>query len=89
VIRWDVEFAAEDVVGDRDLIIKVRSAVAPCTRLWTPWADPRPGHVVKPDPGVRLVDGPGFIEADTVAHCGESMAGEFCGSLTMTDVHTQ
>lgn len=35
------------------------------------------------------VDGPGFIEADTVAHCVESMAGEFCGSLTMTDVHTQ
>ena len=32
---------------------------------------------------------PGFIEADTVAHCGESMAGEFCWSLTATDVHTQ
>jgi hypothetical protein len=32
---------------------------------------------------------PGFIEADTVAHRGESMAGEFCWSLTATDVHTQ
>ena len=35
------------------------------------------------------VSGPGFIEADTVAHCGESMAGEFCWSITATDVHTQ
>jgi hypothetical protein len=35
------------------------------------------------------VSNPGFIEADTVAHCGESMAGEFCWSLTATDVHTQ
>jgi hypothetical protein len=35
------------------------------------------------------VSTPGFIEADTVAHCGESMAGEFCWSLTATDVHTQ
>ena len=32
---------------------------------------------------------PGYIEADTVAHCGLSMAGEFCWSLTLTDVHTQ
>jgi len=35
------------------------------------------------------VAGPGYIEADTVAHCGESMSGEFCWSLTATDVHTQ
>jgi hypothetical protein len=35
------------------------------------------------------VNGPGYIEADTVAHCGESMAGEFCWTVTATDVHTQ
>ncbi len=35
------------------------------------------------------VGGPGCIEADTVAHCGLSMAGEFCRSLTATDVFTQ
>ncbi|MGZ3771592.1 MAG: integrase [Bdellovibrio sp.] len=29
---------------------------------------------------------PGFIEADTVAHCGNSLAGEFANSLTMTDL---
>ena len=33
--------------------------------------------------------GPGWLEADTVAHCGESMSGDFVWSLTMTDVQTQ
>ena len=31
---------------------------------------------------------PGFIEADTVAHCGNSLAGQFVWSLTMTDICT-
>ena len=31
---------------------------------------------------------PGFIEADTVAHCGTSMAGEFVNTLTMTDIYS-
>lgn len=39
---------------------------------------------------IKLLDSsiiePGFIEADTVAHCGTSMAGEFMNSLTMTDI---
>lgn len=29
---------------------------------------------------------PGLIEADTVAHCGTSLAGEFINTLTMTDI---
>jgi hypothetical protein len=29
---------------------------------------------------------PGFIEADTVAHCGGSLSGQFAWSLTVTDV---
>jgi hypothetical protein len=29
---------------------------------------------------------PGFIEADTVAHCGSSLSGQFAWSLTVTDV---
>lgn len=32
------------------------------------------------------VDKPGFMQADTVAHCGESLAGDFVWSLTFTDV---
>jgi|GEM_PF-5387700 len=32
---------------------------------------------------------PGFVEADRVAHCGNSLAGLFAWSLTMTDICTQ
>jgi hypothetical protein len=32
---------------------------------------------------------PGFLEADTVAHCGNSLAGDFVWSLTMTDIFSQ
>jgi hypothetical protein len=39
---------------------------------------------------IKLLDSsiiePGYIEADTVAHCGTSMAGEFINTLTMTDI---
>jgi len=35
------------------------------------------------------VSEPGWIEADTVAHCGGSMEGSFVWSLTMTDILTQ
>ncbi|MCL2218698.1 MAG: hypothetical protein FWC23_02225 [Chitinispirillia bacterium] len=28
------------------------------------------------------------LQADTVAHCGSSLAGDFVWSLTMTDIHT-
>ena len=30
----------------------------------------------------------GFVEADTVAHCGESLRGDFVWSLTLTDILT-
>ena len=53
----------------------------------------RPGTLLRQQIPVRTehwdVAGPGWIEADTVAHCGESMSGDFVWSLTMTDVHTQ
>ncbi len=32
---------------------------------------------------------PGFMEADTVAHCGTSLEGNFVWSLTMTDILTK
>lgn len=31
---------------------------------------------------------PGFLEADTVAHCGTTLLGNFVWSLTMTDINT-
>jgi hypothetical protein len=53
----------------------------------------RPGTLLRTQIPIRTehweVNGPGWLESDTVAHCGESMAGDFCWTVTMTDVHTQ
>jgi hypothetical protein len=52
----------------------------------------RPGKLLRHH--IPLRDGPpetsrlGHIEADTVAHCGDSVAGDFVYSLTFTDVCT-
>ena len=42
-------------------------------------------HRIPIKPFDRNVALPGYLEADTVAHCGESMSGEFIWSLTGTD----
>jgi hypothetical protein len=34
----------------------------------------------------REIQTPGFLEADTVAHCGDSLGGSFVNSLTITDI---
>ena len=34
------------------------------------------------------VDHPGTIQADTVAHCGSSLSGDFAHTLTLVDVYT-
>jgi hypothetical protein len=31
---------------------------------------------------------PGFVETDTVAHCGTSLLGNFVWSITLTDIHS-
>lgn len=50
----------------------------------------RPGTLLKNQIPVKThnwdVTKPGFFEADTVAHCGNSMAGDFVHSLTFTDI---
>lgn len=50
----------------------------------------KPGTLLKKhipiQTGVWNVTQPGFMEADTVAHCGDSLAGDFVWSLTMTDI---
>jgi hypothetical protein len=52
----------------------------------------RPGTLLKNQIPVKTehwdVSLPGFFEADTVAHCGNSMAGDFVYSLTFTDILT-
>lgn len=52
----------------------------------------KPGTLLKKQipiqTGVWDATQPGFMEADTVAHCGNSLAGDFGWSLTMTDICT-
>lgn len=43
-------------------------------------------HVIPIRPHNYNINEPGFAEADTVAHCGGSMSGEFIWSLTLTDI---
>jgi hypothetical protein len=53
----------------------------------------RPGGLLKHQIPIRTdnddVDRPGFLEADTVAHCGSSLAGDFIWSITFTDIFCQ
>ena len=50
----------------------------------------KPGSLLKQHVPVRThnwdIAQPGFIEADTVAHCGGSLEGNFVWSLTFTDI---
>lgn len=53
----------------------------------------RPGYLLKKHIPVRTYadwkeDSPGFLEADLVAHGGESASGQFLQTLTMTDVYS-
>src|SRR3990167_836231 len=53
-------------------------------------AGTRPGSLLKNQIPIRTdnwdVTQSGYLEADTVAHCGNSLSGDFIWSLTMTDI---
>lgn len=71
--------------------------ISPSTidRLLKPYRGPRKG-LSSTQPGflnsipIKLlrseIKEPGYMEVDTVAHCGGSLAGEYISSLTMTDL---
>lgn len=52
----------------------------------------KPGTLLKNEIPLRVGDWneskPGFLEVDTVAHCGDSMAGMFANTLSATDIAT-
>ncbi len=52
----------------------------------------KPGTLLKQHIPIRTdnydITKPGFLEADTVAHCGKSLEGDFVWSLTMTDIYS-
>jgi hypothetical protein len=52
----------------------------------------KPGSLLRSEIPIRTgtwdLTQAGYLEADSVAHCGGSMAGNFIWSLTYTDIHT-
>lgn len=52
----------------------------------------KPGRLLRNQIPIRTdnwdISQPGFMEADTVAHCGNSLLGDFIWSLTLTDIHS-
>jgi len=52
----------------------------------------KPGSLLKTEIPIRTgtwdLSRPGYLEADSVAHCGASLAGDFIWSLTYTDIFT-
>lgn len=52
----------------------------------------KPGTLLRNQIPIRTsvwdITEPGFMEADTVAHCGNSLAGDFAWSLTLTDYYS-
>jgi hypothetical protein len=51
---------------------------------------PTPGTLIRSQVPIRTgpwnIDTPGYLEVDSVAHCGGSMAGDFLWSITYTDI---
>ena len=52
----------------------------------------KPGSLLKTHIPIRTdnwdITQPGYLEADTVAHCGTSLEGDFIWSVTYTDIHS-
>lgn len=52
----------------------------------------KPGTMLRTQIPIRTdnwdISRPGYMEADTVAHCGNRLAGDFAWSLVLTDIHT-
>jgi hypothetical protein len=52
----------------------------------------KPGSLLRTEIPIRTdnwdIERPGFLEADTVAHCGASLAGSFIWSTTFTDIYS-
>jgi len=52
----------------------------------------KPGYLLKNQIPIKTnqwtEDRPGFVEGDTVAHCGNSLMGNFVWSITVTDIYS-
>lgn len=94
---WIPYYIAPLSEADRQKLLTMSSATM--DRLLQPYrtaypkkglSGTKPGKILKQQIPIKCdhwdVSTPGFMEADTVAHCGNSLAGEFIWSLTLTDI---
>lgn len=82
--------------GPRRLMSQISAAtldrlLAPArAQHWRGRCGTKPGSLLRSEIPIRIgtwdLSQPGFLEADSVAHCGGSMAGDFIWSLTYTDI---
>jgi len=60
------------------------------TEHWRGRSGTKPGSLLRSEIPIRTgtwdLSQPGYLEADSVAHCGTSLAGSFIWSLTYTDI---
>lgn len=91
----EIEFSKDT----KELLLKISSAsIDRClrpVRIKSPHglSTTKPGTLLKQSIAVRTFtewseEKPGFMEIDLVAHCGESVSGQFLNTLTCTDVCT-
>lgn len=94
--RWQAIKISKDTKG---LLLKISSAsIDRCLRpirIKSPHglSTTKPGNLLKKSIAVRTftewdAEQPGFMEIDLVAHCGDSVAGQFLCTLTCTDICT-
>jgi hypothetical protein len=100
--EWLAHYEAEQGLLD-DVTRGQLNAISPATidRLLKPLrvtypgkgrCGTKPGRLLKNHIPVKTdhwdVTRPGYVEADTVAHCGNSLAGDFAWTITLTDIQT-
>ena len=87
------EDAAEKLrrISSTTIDVKLKTHKATARRRFN--TTTKPGSMLKSHIPIRTSSweekNPGYCELDTVAHCGDSAAGEFICSLTLTDMLTQ
>lgn len=98
---WLPAYASRDKELEREVRVRIEQA-SPATldRLLAPYrakimrrhGGTKPGRLLRTQIPIRCeswnVDGPGYLEADTVDHGGETTAGDFMRSITYTDIYS-
>lgn len=98
-IEFDPDSILRENIGLRALVLGVSRAHL--DRLLRPYRTSSERGIGATRPGLQSfrnripiepkdwnVTGPGHVQSDTVAHCGNSLEGGFANTLTVTDIHT-